>query len=178
MNKLCPTEIRSQFHMGGPRTAIKQTGVGSRKSITAFGLLLLPDRVIETKAGRKAAASFNIDQALEHVAKFWGISNLKNVEMLCEFLHGNGEDLSLVEQLPMIVPVEANALTKELFDKFLSPSDPTDVVSNPRRVLPVVARCTSKAFIKSQSPIYTPAVLSRFVNLSLPNSWTQKGQTT
>ncbi|MCX5664361.1 MAG: hypothetical protein NTY97_06625 [Planctomycetota bacterium] len=135
MNKLCPTEIRSQLHMGGPRTAIKQTGVGSRKSITAFGLLLLPEGAIETKADRKAAAAFNIDQALEHVAKFWGISNM-------------------------------------------SPSDPTDVVSNPRRVLPVVARCTSKAFIRSQSPIYTPAVLSRFVNLSLPNSWTQKGQTT
>ena len=178
MNKLCPTEIRSQLHMGGPRTAIKQIGVGSRKSITAFGLLLLPEGAIETKADRKAAAAFNIDQALEHVAKFLGISKIKNAEMLCEFLQENKEDLSLVEELPMIVPVEAIALTKELFDKFLSPSDPTGVVINPRRLLPVVARCTSKAFIRSQSPIYTPAVLSRFVNLSLPNSWTQKGQTT
>ena len=178
MNKLCPTEIRSQLHMGGPRTAIKQTCVGSRKRMKAFGLLLMPETAVDTKAEPEVAAAFNIEQALEHVAKFWGISNVKNAEMLCEFLHGNVEDLSLVEQLPMIVPVEANALTKELFDKFLSPSDPTDVVSNPRRVLPVVARCTSKAFIKSQSPIYTPAVLSRFVNLSLPNSWTQKGQTT
>ena len=178
MNKLCPTEIRSRLHMGGPRTAIKQSGVGSRKRMKAFGLLLLPEGAIETKADRKAAAAFNIDQALEHVAKFWGISNIKNVELLCEFLHGNGEDLSLVEQLPMIVPVEAIALTKELFDKVVLPSDPTEVVINPRRLLPVVARCTSKAFIRSQSPIYTPAVLSRCVTLSLPNSWTQKGQTT
>lgn len=178
MNKLCPTEIRSQLHMGGPRTAIKQTGVGSRKRMKAFGLLLLPEGAIETKADRKAAVAFNIEQALEHVAKFWGISNIKNAEMLCEFLHGNVEDLSLVEQLPMIVPVEAIALTKELFDKVVLPSDPTEVVTNPRRVLPVVARCTSKAFIRSQSPIYTPAVLSRCVTLSLPNSWTQKGQTT
>ena len=164
--------------MGGPRTAIKQSGVGSRKRMKAFGLLLLPEGAIETKADRKAAAAFNIDQALEHVAKFWGISNIKNAEMLCEFLHGNVEDLSLVEQLPMIVPVEAIALTKELFDKVVLPSDPTEVVINPRRLLPVVARCTSKAFIRSQSPIYTPAVLSRCVTLSLPNSWTQKGLTT
>ena len=178
MNKLCPTEIRSQLHMGGPTIAIKQTGVGSRKGIKAFGLLLVPETVVVTKADRKAAAAFNIDQALDHVAKFWGISNLKNAEMLCEFLHGNGEDLSLVEQMPMIVPVEAIALTKELFDKFVSPSDPTDVVINPRRFLPVLARCTSKAFIRSHSPIYTPAVLSRYVTLFLPNSWTQKGQTT
>ena len=138
----------------------------------------MPETAVDTKAEPEVAAAFNIEQALEHVAKFWGISNVKNAEMLCEFLHGNVEDLSLVEQLPMIVPVEANALTKELFDKFLSPSDPTEVVTNPRRVLPVVARCTSKAFIRSQSPIYTPAVLSRCVTLSLPNSWTQKGLTT
>ena len=178
MNKLCPTEIRSQLHMGGPRTAIKQTGVGSRKSITAFGLLLVPETAVDTKAEPNEAAAFNIDQALEHVAKFWGISKIKNAEMLCEFFHGNVEDLSLVEQLPMIVPVEAIALTKELFDKVVLPSDPTEVVINPRRLLPVVVRCTSKAFIRSQSPIYTPAVLSRCVTLSLPNSWTQKGLTT
>ena len=178
MNKLCPTEIRSQLHMGGPRTAIKQTGVGSRKRMKAFGLLLMPETAVDTKAEPEVAAAFNIEQALEHVAKFWGISNVKNAEMLCEFLQGNVEDLSLVEQLPMIVPVEANALTKELFDKVVLPSDPTEVVINPRRLLPVVARCTSKAFIRSQSPIYTPAVLSRCVTLSLPNSWTQKGLTT
>ena len=178
MNKLCPTEIRSRLHMGGPTVTLKQTGVGSRKRITAIGLLLLPEKEIVTKADRKELAAFNIDQTLEHVAKFWGISNVKNAAMLCEFLHGNGEDLSLVKQLPMIVPVEAIALTKELFDKVVSPSDPPEVVIDPRRLLPVLARCTNQAFIRSQSPIYTPAVLSRFVNLLLPNSWTQKDQTT
>lgn len=162
----------------GPRIEIKQSGVGSRKAIKAFGLLLLPETAVVTKADRKDAAAFIIDQALEHIAKYWGISKLENAEMLCEFLQENKEDLSLVEELPMIVPVTAVPMTAEIFDQVLAPKESTGVAIDPRRLLPVVARCTSEAFIRSQSPIYTPAVLSRCVTLSLPNSWTKKGQTT
>ncbi len=161
--------------MNGSSVAVKQTGVGSRKAIRALGLLLFPEPVAATKDAPSPAAVFDLDQAFEHVSKVWGIPRLKNSEMLCEFLSGAPEDLSLVEQLPMIVPVTAVAMTRAIFDEVMLPNKPGVAVVRTQRLLPVIARCTSKAFIRSQSPIYTPAVLNRCVTLFLPDSWTQKG---
>lgn len=161
--------------MNGSPVAVKHTGIGSRKAFRALGLLLFPEPVAATKEARVPTATFDRDQAFEHVAKVWGVPMLKNAEMLCEFLHGTPEDLSLVEQLPMIVPVTAVAMTQAIFDEVLLPNKPGVPVVRTQRLLPVIARCTSKAFIRSQSPIYTPAVLNRCVTLFLPDSWTQKG---
>ncbi|MDA1008916.1 MAG: hypothetical protein O2800_07975 [Planctomycetota bacterium] len=162
--------------MGGPTFKVKETGVGIRQIKNAIGLLLLPETPIVTKKERVVASAFDVESSLERVTRYWNIPKLASANELCEFLQDTPEDLSLVEQLPMIVPATCVRLTQLHFDEVLNPKEGQGEI-NPCRLLPVVARCTSAAFIRSQSPSYTPAILSRVVTLHVPLSWIQKRET-
>ncbi len=175
MNEQTRGESPGAFHMGGPTVTIQQSGTGVRKVVNGYGPLLLPPGVGVTEADRKAVAAFDAEAAILKVVESFGFAGATCANHLCELLQASVEDLSLVEQLPMIVPLSAKPMTEQLAAECAASLRNADI-SALRRLLPVIARCTSKAFIRSQIPIYTPAVLSRCVALEVPNSWQQKGQ--
>ncbi len=109
-----------------------------------------------------------LEQLLE-LCKAFSLRSVTTAGEFCEALQMAPEDLSLVNALPLIAPVSACEIVTEIAEGGRH---------DYHRTFPVLARCTDKVFIRSQTPVYSPRRLGREVSLALPRDWKIKEKST
>ncbi len=161
-------------NMGPVRVPLNARGAGVRTGFVIRGTAFIEvegtptdhDQLIDALGMHRqrtyAATRVEGTAAIARFCRLWNIPMVATAGALCEVLQTSAEDLSLVNALPLIVPV---CLVVG------APAVTSDAWPDLRRTFPVLARCTDKVFIRSQPPIYTPTRLARELTLAVPNDW-------